>query len=223
MNLSFHLLQFLKKNGTAIIPGFGVFELKNTVAAISENDKILPPSKKIIFHQDFSVSNPDFVTYLSHSENISEFEAELQLKTLTNRWKSSLETDQDLELEKIGTFHVFENKIQLEGEKIQEQIPDFYGLEEIKLSDLHSVQTAETKEVAYQFNNSILWLFLILIPILGLCYLGFTNQELLFGKKSDLSIKNSTHRIETPKKPTVVKPAIEKDSTTSASTPQPIQ
>jgi hypothetical protein len=51
-------------------------------------------------------------------------------------------------------------------------------------------------EKDYQFNKSILWAFLVIIPILGIVYVAYTQQELLFGEKSfdkaNISVQTKT-------------------------------
>jgi hypothetical protein len=73
-------------------------------------------------------------------------------------------------------------------------------LEEIRLSDINNgekVNTSVNREKDFKFRKTILWVFLLIIPVLGILYLAFTQQELLFGKKSfnNVSVQTSTHRI----------------------------
>jgi hypothetical protein len=59
------------------------------------------------------------------------------------------------------------------------------------------VNASVNREKDFKFKKTILWTFLLLIPVLGIVYLVFTQQELLFGKKSfnKVSVQTSTHRI----------------------------
>ena len=90
------------------------------------------------------------------------------------------------------------------GNRLQSDHPDFYGLEEIKISDIHNNESPKTAPTNsgkdYRFNKSILWIFLIIIPVLGILYVAYTQQELLFGQKSfdkaTPSVQTRTHRIE---------------------------
>ncbi len=204
MNIPVHILEFLKVHHKAEISGFGTFSLKNTTAAISEDGKILPPAKQIAFSPDFEIRNSAFIHYISQTEKVSEFEVELELKKTTNHWKNKLEADQKVEIPEIGTIWNNENGLQFKGERMEDSSPDFYGLEEISLaeikrsknSDIAPVESIHEKD-DYTFNKSILWIFLIAIPVLGLLFFGITRRELLFGKKSfdEVSIKTSTKRI----------------------------
>lgn len=205
MNIAAYLSGFLKSHYQVKVPGFGTFSLQNAGASLSEDGKILPPSQQISFEPDFETRDSEFVWYIAEQAGISEFEAELELKKLTNHWKNKLEADQEVDIPGVGKFWNEDSGIQFKGERLESSSPDFYGLEEISLSEIRqssnapqpAFQEAET-EGEYQFNNSILWIFLVGIPVLGLLFLGLTKQELIFGKKSfdEVSIKTSTKRIK---------------------------
>ena len=225
MNLPLHILNFLKTNHKTEISGFGTFSLKNSGATISNEQSILPPAKEIVFVADYENRNRTFIQYISQQENLPEFDAELELKKRTNQWKSVLETNQEVEIENIGTFRNVENELYFKGKRIDELAPDFYGLEEIKIPEIknkisskETINSGQKSKNSYKFNKSILWIFLVAIPVAGIVYFGITNPELLFGKKSDLSVTSSTRRIE-PQKPindslkqAVIQDSIKKDS-----------
>lgn len=204
MNIPQHILAFLKMYHKAEISGFGTFSLKNTTAAISEDGKILPPAQQVDFEADFEIINKEFSKYLSKAENISENDVEGALLQTTEHWKNKLKANQQVEIPEIGTISNSENGLQFSGERLEDVSPDFYGLEEISLAEIKEsksespiTDSSEPNASDYQFNKSILWIFLVFVPFLGLLYFGITQQELLFGKKSfnEVSIKTSTRRI----------------------------
>lgn len=208
MNIPFHILNFLKTNNKVIVDGFGVFYLKNTGAIIREEGKILPPAKEIAFEVDHEIRNKDLIRYISEEENKPEIDVEIELKKNTTHWKNLLDNTTEVQLDHIGKFWNENDVLHFRGNRVEELSPDFYGLEEINLSEIKSVEQPneelieEEEEGSYKFNNSILWIFLIVVPVAGLLYFGITNQELIFGKKSmkDAPIKTSTKRIpEAPK------------------------
>ena len=206
MNIPFHLLEYLKTNSKVTLSGFGDFYLKKIGASIQDDGRILPPSSEIALNWNPEARNSDFITYLATKEAVSNFDAELEVKKVTTNWNSTLESLQDLSIEPIGSFVKDDRSMIFYGARISDQTPDYYGLEEITLSSIHSVReessASEDTDAPndYKFNRSILWLFLILIPIGGLIYGAIEYQELLFGKKSpkDVEIKTSTKRIEKP-------------------------
>ena len=81
MNFSQHLLEFLKKQGTASVPNFGTFFLKNTSATLDESGKnILPPSTEITFEADSVRNSSNFIHYLSAQQKITLLEAEIEIR-----------------------------------------------------------------------------------------------------------------------------------------------
>lgn len=200
MNTTALILEFLKKNDSVEVPGFGIFSLKNSRAKIdSETNSILPPVKEIDFAVDYEAQNGALVNYFATQKNISAVEASNQLKSETDYWKKTLVENGELNLDNLGQIHQTENGIAFKGSRIEKSSPDFYGLEEINLSNLKKSSTGNvSKDSDYQFNKSILWLFLLIIPVAGIVFLAFTQSEKLFGKKSftDTPVKSSTRRIE---------------------------
>jgi len=232
MNISAYILEYLKQYGTATVPGFGVFSLKNSKAIInSENGSILPPASQIEFTIDYEVQADELAAFIAAQKQMSLEASRSDLKIQTDFWKKKLQAEQILEVQNLGTIFIEEGHTHFKGKRVEAGRPDFYGLEEIRFSDINNgekVKPAENREKDYKFNKSILWIFLLIIPVLGILYFVFTQQELLFGKKSfnKVSVQTSTHRIvkdtinvmvhapETPvsdslKKDSLAKPAVQ--------------
>ncbi|MDR6372779.1 nucleoid DNA-binding protein [Chryseobacterium bernardetii] len=230
MNISAYILEYLKQFGTATVPGFGVFSLKNSKAIInSENGSILPPASQIEFTIDYEVQAEDLTAFIAEQKQMSLEASRSDLKIQTDFWKKKLQAEQVLEIQNLGTVFIEEGHTHFKGKRIESGRPDFYGLEEIRFSDINNgekVNASVNREKDFKFKKTILWIFLLIIPVLGILYLAFTQQELLFGKKSfnNVSVQTSTHRIvkdtvkvmvhtpETPvsdslKKDSLVKPA----------------
>lgn len=231
MNISAYILEYLKQFGTATVPGFGVFSLKNSKAIInSENGSILPPASQIEFTMDYGVQAEDLTAFIAVQKQMSLEASRSDLKIQTDFWKKKLQAEQVLEIQNLGTVFIEEGHTLFKGKRIESGGPDFYGLEEIRFSDINNgekVNASVNREKDFKFKKTILWIFLLVIPVLGIVYLAFTQQELLFGKKSfnNISVQTSTHRIvkdtvkvmvhtpETPvsdslKKDSLVKPAV---------------
>ncbi|MGC4128154.1 MAG: hypothetical protein QM564_01045 [Bergeyella sp.] len=203
MNIPVHILNFLQNRQEPVVSGFGEFRLKTSGATLNEEGTLLPPAKEVEFIPDFGVKDSAFISYLADTEKISVFEAELELKKLTNQWKNQLENQYETEIPGIGIVKNLDGTLNFKGIRIED-----YGLEEISLSEIKRSYSGNIHEEepdekeTYRFNNSILWIFLIAVPVAGLAYLGITRQEKIFGKKSfeNISVKTSTKRItETPK------------------------
>lgn len=201
MNISAYILDYLKQFGTVTVPNFGVFYLEKSKAIInSENGSILPPSSQIAFTSDYGLQSDDLAAYIAGQKQMSLEASKTDLQIQTDFWKKKLQADQALDIQNLGTIFIEDGYTHFRGNRLPSDHPDFYGLEEIKISDINStgkpVQIVSS-ESDYKFKKSILWIFLIVLPVLGLLILAYTQQELLFGKKSfdNVSVKTKTHRI----------------------------
>lgn len=205
MNISAYILEYLKQFGSVTVPDFGVFSLEKSKAIInSENGSILPPASKIVYIPDYKVTSDELAAFIAGHKQMTVEASKTDLQIQTDFWKKKLQADQMLEIQGLGTIYIEEGETHFKGNRLQSDHPDFYGLEEIKLSDIHNKESQKpvvgNSGKDYRFNKSILWIFLIIIPVLGILYVAYTQQELLFGEKSfgntSPSIQTRTHRIE---------------------------
>ncbi|MBB4808015.1 hypothetical protein HNP38_003355 [Chryseobacterium defluvii] len=186
MNISAYILEYLKQFGSVTVPGFGVFYLENSKAIInSDNGSILPPSSQIAFTPDYGVKSDELAAFISSQKQSSIESSKNELLIQTDFWKKKLQADQMLEIQNLGSIFIEDGKTHFKGNRLESDHPDFYGLEEIRISDMN-VDHSHTDNMAneYQFNTSLLWIFLFIVPVLGILYLTYTQPELLFGKKS---------------------------------------
>ncbi|SDQ51500.1 hypothetical protein SAMN05421664_1877 [Chryseobacterium soldanellicola] len=240
MNISAYILEYLKQFGAVTVPNFGVFSLENSKAIInSENGSILPPSSQIAFSPDFELQSDDLASFIASQKQMTLEASRSDLKIQTDFWKKKLQADNVLEIPNLGTIFIENEKTHFKGKRLASDHPDFYGLEEIRFSDIHNSDKpniSANPEKDYQFNKSILWIFLFIIPVVGILVVAYTQQDLLFGKKS-FSVQTKTHRIaqdtikmqvhapkapisDSLKKDSLVKPAEKVENTTKI---QPIQ
>lgn len=205
MNISAYILEYLKQFGTVTVPGFGVFSLENSKAIInSENGSILPPASTIVYTPDYEAQSDDLAAFIAGQKQMTLEASKTDLQIQTDFWKKKLQAEQTLEVQGLGTIYIEDGVTHFKGNRLQSDHPDFYGLEEIRFSDMHTGSPksvpSSTTEKDYQFNKSILWAFLIILPVLGIIYVAYTQQELLFGKKSfddtPISVQTKTHRIQ---------------------------
>ena len=201
MNISAYILEYLKQFGAVTVPNFGVFSLENSKAIInSENGSILPPSSQIAFSPDFEVQSDDLAAFIAGQKQMSLEASKSDLKIQTDFWKKKLQADNILEIPNLGTIFIENEKTHCKGNRVETDHPDFYGLEEIKISDINNSDKPNisgNSEKDYKFNRSILWVFLFIIPVAGILIVAYTQKELLFGKKSfdNISVQTKTHRI----------------------------
>ena len=205
MNISAYILEYLKQFGTVEVPGFGIFSLENSKAIInSENGSILPPASTIVYTEDHEAKADDLAAFIAGQKQMTLEASKTDLQIQTDFWKKKLQADHTLDINGLGTIFIENGVSQFKGNRLQSDHPDFYGLEEIRISDMHTggpkavISSDAGKD--YKFNKSILWAFLIIIPVLGILYVAYTQQELLFGEKSfdktDISVQTKTRRIQ---------------------------
>lgn len=209
MKIAAHILDFLKKYGTAEIPGFGTFYSENSPAEIDPESKIiLPPSKQIGYRPDYETADEKIIHYISEKENVSSEEVSKELKKTVDYWKKSISEKEILDVSGLGIFSNNGDSIHFKGQRIAAESPDFYGLEQINLSEIKKTPAPGQKE--YSFIKSPVWMVLLLIFAAVLGYLAYTNQEKLFGK----NIKDfSSQRKPVP---VMKKDSLQKDSVTAA-------
>ncbi len=189
MNTSAYILEYLKQFGTITVPGFGIFSLENSKAIInSENGSILPPASTIAYKPDYEVKSDDLAAFIGGQKQMTVEASATDLQIQTDFWKKKLQAEQTLDLQGLGTIFTEDGKTHFKGNRLQSDHPDFYGLEEIRISDINDkdVKTAVPVQAKkdYRFNRSILWAFLIIILVTAILYVAYTRQELLFGEKS---------------------------------------
>lgn len=206
-NIPQYILDYLQNHQRAIVPNFGVFTLKNAGAQFNnENKSILPPSQLVCFQQNFAEENENLIQYISKEKNVSAQNAKHEIQTQTDFWKKKIAAKEEFAISELGSFVLENQQMNFVGKKLPALAPDFFGLEEIVFSEIENKEkeispNATDKNQDYKLSKSILWLFLLIIPISALAYFALTNQEFIFGKKSfnDVTIKNATHRIEDSK------------------------
>ena len=183
MNFSLFLLEFLKKQGSISLPGFGTFYLHTINAVLDKEGKnILPPGTKIAFKPNVIGNEGDFAQYISVQKNIPLIDAEIEIKQQVNYWNATLLKDKQVEVEHLGKFFLEDSKMIFSGNRTENISPDFYGLEEINILQLKN--SPNNIGNSYRFSKSLFWLTPLVIGVLALTYFGITQPEMIFGKKS---------------------------------------
>lgn len=191
MNFSLPLLEYLKKQTSVSLSGFGTFYLHTINAVLDQEGKnILPPGAEVAFKPETSGDENKFVQFLSKQKNISLIEAEIEIKKQINYWNATLYKDKKVQIEHLGTFFLEDSKMIFTGNRTENLSPAFYGLEEINISEIKN--SSSQKGNSYQMSKSFFWITTLVIGVLGLTYLGITQPEMIFGKRS--------YKHETPKK-----------------------
>jgi nucleoid DNA-binding protein len=186
MNFSQLLLEFLKKNGSVSLAGFGTFFLQTITAALDEEGKhLLPPGTEIAFDPSKNEDAEKFVRFLAAEKNTSESAAEEEVSRQVVYWNSALEKNETLKIENIGTFYLADSKLLFSGNRLENLSPAFFGLEEINISKIKKGFRGGKKP--YALVRTAAWLLPLILLISGLTYMGIEKPEMIFGKKSDLT------------------------------------
>lgn len=225
MKISDYIIEVLKEKGEVFVPRFGVFSLVRSAAVVNQEDNsILPPAYQITFSFDKTLEKDSILDFYMRNKHIPREQALFELNTQVEYWNKKLDAGESFLLEPLGEFVISDSIVRFLGKRIKTDNPDFFGLEEINLSEIKSKNhfqrnNPKVKEGSTQW---ILWLFLIIFPLTGIAYVAATKWNVLVGEKSidTFSTKTSTHRItsdekitkEVPKQDSVlVKDSLAKD------------
>ena len=210
MNLGLHIFNYLQKNGSVELPGFGVFTMQKKSAQIDESSSVLlPPIQEIKFQKNQLVFNSDLSKYIAEKTGENLFVIQTQIKEEVLNWQEELQNNKSLSIDELGEFLIENQEINLISKNDFTKNPSYFGLEKIDLKEIENPKISNTEvedtDNQYVYSKSVLWTFLFIIPVGGIIYLALNYKDKIFGKKSfDMSVKTSTQRIE--------KDSINKDS-----------
>lgn len=210
MNLGLHIFNYLQKNGSVELPGFGVFTMQKKSAQIDETSSVLlPPIQEIKFQKNQLVFNSDLSKYIAEKTGENLFVVQTQIKEEVQNWQEELQKNKSLSIDELGEFVIENQEVNLISKNDFTKNPSYFGLEKIDLKEIENPKISNTEvedsDNQYVFSKSLLWTFLFIIPVGGIIYLALNYKDKIFGKKSfDMSVKTSTQRIE--------KDSINKDS-----------
>lgn len=203
MNFEHFLYQYLLTNHRAEVPGFGIFRLTKESAKIdAANSIITPPTEVVDFQYQPSVSDNDLVKYIAEKTNSDLAAVQQRLEAKVQSWMQELSSKNSLILENLGQF-------QLDGEnnviRTTDGAVDLFGLEAINLQTLKN-PSAKLKKVSgdYAMNKNVVWTFLLLIIIGAAAFFMLGDQQLIFGKSSQIPTKKIQKK-EQPKAPALPK------------------
>lgn len=202
MNLGLHIFNYLQKNGSVELPGFGVFTIQKKSAHIDESSSVLlPPVQEIKFQKNQLVFNSELSKYIAEKTGENLFVIQTQVKEEVLNWQEELQKNNSMSIDELGEFVIENQEINLISKNDFTKNPSYFGLEKIDLKEIENpkITNAEVEDTdnQYVFSKSLLWTFLFIIPVGGVIYLALNYKDKIFGKKSfDISAKTSTHRIE---------------------------
>jgi nucleoid DNA-binding protein len=105
MNLYSTIYQLVCDNDCVIIPGFGGFVTNRFPAEVDfSKQEFYPPSRKVAFNENLSLSDGLLVNYISQSENISWSDAEQEVKSFVDDMNARLAEGKSLAFDGLGEF-----------------------------------------------------------------------------------------------------------------------
>ena len=211
MDLTFYIYSFLREQNTLVnIPKFGVFYLEKKHAIVDESTfQILPPSEMVSFEKKEVLENIDLIDFISQRVGESFEYVQNEVTKEVEKWNRELALNKKLILPKLGEMVLSENGEWFFIPEKNESSQDYFGLEAIKLDKI------KIGEVGNCFlQKSILWIFLVVVPLVVLVYLSVVYQDLILGESSF----ENTYRIEKKDKSTILnKDTLQRDSVVSDS------
>lgn len=198
MNFEHYLYQYLLKHHKAEVPDFGVFELTKESAKIdAESSIITPPKELVAFFYRPTVFDNHLARYIAEETQSNLFTVQMNLKAEVSKWMQQLQNENILNLGNLGQFQLDHDNNVI---KIADNNDDVFGLETINLENL-KLPKSKIKSLTedYSFNKNVLWTFLAIIIVGTSALFFFGDQELIFGKSSQIPTKQIVKKAETKK------------------------
>ena len=105
MNLYNTIYQLVCDNDCVIIPGFGGFVTNRFPADVDfSKQEFYPPSRKVAFNENLSLSDGLLLNYISQTENVSWADAEQIVKSFVDELNEKLSDDKTLTFDDLGSF-----------------------------------------------------------------------------------------------------------------------
>lgn len=105
MNLYNTIYQLVCDNDCVIIPGFGGFVTNRFPADVDfSKQEFYPPSRKVAFNENLSLSDGLLLNYISQTENVSWADAEQIVKSFVDELNEKLSDGKTLTFDDLGSF-----------------------------------------------------------------------------------------------------------------------
>jgi hypothetical protein len=101
--------RLLIRHNCVIVPDFGGFVARTTVAEIDETRGLItPPRKAILFNQQLIISDGLLISEYALSNSISFTEAQTKIESIIQLWKSELNQGKTISIAKVGELSLNE-------------------------------------------------------------------------------------------------------------------
>ena len=171
--------------------------------------QILTPSEMVSFEKKEVLENIDLIDFISQRVGESFEYVQNEVTKEVEKWNRELALNKKLILPKLGEMALSENGECFFIPEKNESSQDYFGLEAIKLDKIKRGKVGNCF-----MQKSILWIFLVVVPLVVLVYLSVVYQDLILGESSF----ENTYRIEKKDKSTILnKDTLQRDSVVSDS------
>lgn len=132
MDIVRYIIQLLKEQDQAIVPGLGSFVAEYKSAKIHPIDhSFTPPAKQIVF-DNFTPEDDFLIRKIAESENVSLEKAILEVRNFTDNLISEIQNYKSATIKDLGTFTLTIENIIVFTAEIADISDDSFGLDEFK-------------------------------------------------------------------------------------------
>jgi nucleoid DNA-binding protein/Sec-independent protein translocase protein TatA len=192
VNISLYIKELILKNECVILPEFGGFETHYQPSSIDKvTGKLTPPSKQVVFREEFKKDNGTIVRVIQSKENLNEEDARAAVNNYVAELKAKLNSENRFEIEGIGVLiKRIDGALFFKPAETENFLIESFGLSELKLpTPVISEKKAEPLPVSEpEISRSgkslyIVTLITVVITILIIASVKFGLPE----KLSDIS------------------------------------
>lgn len=206
-----YIKELLFTNQGVVIPGLGGFVSEYEPAAFDVNEnKFLPPSKKITFNSDYSFQDSLLTKFISEKENLDKEKAKKVLDDFVKEIKSELKKGNKIDFPEIGTLlQTAKGEFLFKQSTESNLLADSYGLKSIKTKPIISKKTsAKTSKPLKQKKSYKKHLIFGLSGIVFICLLitswfftdGYKDFSIIFPEKENkVTISENKAKLTTEK------------------------
>ena len=178
-----YVSELLFLHDCVIIPEFGGFVGNNKSAVLNENtNTIYPPSKKILFNKNLRTNDGLLINHISNSEVISNENSKELVSDYVKNINEKLQKIRTFRIEKVGLLSTdISGNILFLQDSFTNYNPNSFGLSSqntTKLNKLEKKIEKIIKPISTKTGRKKVWrAAAILLPIIGLSFIGITQEE----------------------------------------------
>jgi hypothetical protein len=211
MDLKIYIKELLLQNEGLVIPGFGGFVSEYEPASFDVNEnKFLPPTKKLLFKSEYSFNDTVFAEYIEKKENSNKDDATKKIDEFVSQLKNDLKKGVPFVITNVGTLtQSIKGEIHFEQDKNFNLLTDSFGLKSINIKPLSEKAPTKSKTEVITHKRSLkkpLFIGASLIIIMALVlytwtitegFSDYNNFSSLFRAKNETisSARNAHHQI----------------------------